>query len=561
MKSEFRYNIDNDYLQRHRPKSAKHLLPPLPPKEKPEVVDNLPSDQQKGLWERRRLRRPLSGIAVSTSPTKKNSIDNLNAKYGGNALERCGAYEVEKKIGKGSFGKVYLVRDARGNQWAMKKIPLHQALTKYEAGCIIAEVKVASSHHSRYLLSAYDVFIAGNDLCLVTDFAAKGDLYSLIKRRRLLRMPLEEGVIWNMLLQMLLGLEYMHKYGVIHRDVKTMNIFVTKTNDILMGDFGISKIVPPWKFLGSHGSRRPYSASNARLADTIIGTPLYLSPEMVQSQKYGFKVDVWALGCVLWELMTFERAFDARNHRLLNQKILAGLCSSAIPEGRYSSDLVSLAKAMIDIDTHTRPGIDEIMKRPAVRARLEGSGLSRGDYIDANVTKRLQNVVYPPSRVADWERACDQLKCILGDSQKNTYTASREHVSVRCESPKYRPKLRGDQPSGSGAVPKRRAMPLRRRSSSDCDEEEGYAEKHEARVRQQSRHRPIVSGQRPIVSGQRSIVSGQRPIESGQRPIASAPNVRVRPLSIPNPSIEAIPPTRWGGDAAFESRPPWALNY
>jgi len=120
-------------------------------------------------------------------------------------------------------------------------------------------------------------------------------------------------------------------------------------------------------------------------------------------------------------------------------------------------------------------------------------------------------------------------------------------VSVRCESPKYRPKLRGNEPSGGGALPKRRAMPLRRRSSSDCDEEEGYAEKHEARVRQQPRRR--------------SIVSGQRPMASGQRPVASAPNVRVRPLSIPNPSIEAIPPTRWAGDGAFESRPPWALNY
>ena len=414
------YNVDDDALHKPRPKSSenrKHFLPPIVKRDQP----NNRHRPESAIWERRKVKRPITGLAVATSPTKPNSIDNLAYKYGVASPVRCGNYEIGKELGRGSFGKVYVAKDSHGKEYALKKIRLHQALTRYDATCIINEIKVASIHSCKYLMKAKDVFVEDRELCLVTQLGRRGDLSELIKRRRRLRMPIDEGTIWNYLLQMLIALEYLHKYGIIHRDVKSMNIFLQPGGEILLGDFGISKILPTWNMSGG------------KLTDTIIGTPLYMGPEMVMSRKYGYKVDVWSLGCVLWEMMSLEKAFDARNHALLNKHILSGLCTSAVPEGRYSQELLHIAKLMIDTDVNRRPQVSDILTLNCVRRRLEGSGLSLPDLADLSITNRLQKTIYPPSRVGDWSRACQELKTIVSrrTSEDSVYRPSSESIHVR----------------------------------------------------------------------------------------------------------------------------------
>ena len=421
------YNVDDDALHNPRPRSAenrKYFLPPVVKRD----VGVKAGRPESAIWERRKVKRPISGLAVATSPTKPNSIHNLAYKYNVASPIRCGNYEVIKELGRGSFGKVYIAKDRYGKEWALKKIRLHQALTRYDATCIINEIKVASIHNCHYLLKAKDVFVDDRELCLVTELGKRGDLADLIRRRRRLRMHLDEGTIWNYLLQMLIALEYMHKYGIIHRDVKSMNIFLRPGGELILGDFGIAKILPPWNMSG------------AKLADTIIGTPLYMGPEMVMSHKYGYKVDVWSLGCVLWEMMSLEKAFDARNHALLNKHILSGLCTSSVPEGRYSSDLMKLAKLMIDTDVNRRPQVSEIMNLNCVRRRLEGSGLNIPDLGDLSITSRLQKTVYPPARVGDWTRACQELKNIVGnDKVRPVSKYSRPSSESHAVRPKIQP--------------------------------------------------------------------------------------------------------------------------
>ena len=117
-----------------------------------------------------------------------------------------------------------------------------------------------------------------------------------------------EGVILNWFLQTCMALMYIHQKKILHRDIKTQNIFLTSNGTIKLGDFGISKILE----------------NSITQAKTTVGTPYYLSPEACQNQNYNSKSDVWALGCVLYELCTLKHAFDASNLLGLVYKIVKG---------------------------------------------------------------------------------------------------------------------------------------------------------------------------------------------------------------------------------------------
>ena len=114
----------------------------------------------------------------------------------------------------------------------------------------------------------------------------------------------EEKEIWKIFLQLSYGIYYLHKNNIIHRDLKTANIFLEKDNRIKIGDFGISKIL-----------------DNTNLTDTQIGTPLYFSPELVKKQEYGTKTDMWSLGCILYEMLTLRVAFNSLSMAALCKKI------------------------------------------------------------------------------------------------------------------------------------------------------------------------------------------------------------------------------------------------
>ena len=94
-----------------------------------------------------------------------------------------------------------------------------------------------------------------------------------------------------------MALEYVHSRKVLHRDIKTQNVFLTGANTIKLGDFGISKVLE----------------STTSVAMTVVGTPYYMSPEICQSKPYNYTSDVWSLGCILYELCTLQHAFSGEN--------------------------------------------------------------------------------------------------------------------------------------------------------------------------------------------------------------------------------------------------------
>ena len=201
------------------------------------------------------------------------------------------------------------------------------------------------------IVTCTESFIAGGKLCIVMDFCENGDLYGFLKKRN--GKLLEEDKLLDLFVQICLSMKHVHDRKILHRDLKTQNIFMSSGGILKLGDFGVAKVL---------------SGTDA-LAATAVGTPYYLSPEICQNKKYNAKSDIWSLGCVLYEMTTLKHAFDANSLQLLIQKIIRG--SFPPPPSTYSSGLRALITKMISTDPKKRPTINEILHEPILKQRIE----------------------------------------------------------------------------------------------------------------------------------------------------------------------------------------------
>ena len=199
-------------------------------------------------------------------------------------------------------------------------------------------------------------------------FCEGGDLSSLIEKRRMRYFPEHDVISW--FIQIALALQYMHEEKILHRDLKTQNIFLTKNNMIKLGDFGIAKVLE----------------GTMEMAKTVIGTPYYMSPELFRNQPYSYKSDIWSLGCVLYELISLRHAFDAREMKGLVQKILRGNYTPIPPSA--SKDCRDLVKKLLDLSPKSRPSVTEVLSMPFIRKQMGAYIKSQlGDEAAANIVQ------------------------------------------------------------------------------------------------------------------------------------------------------------------------------
>lgn len=184
---------------------------------------------------------------------------------------------------------------------------------------------------------------------IVMEFADGGDMYDMIQRHKASRRPFSEAQIRTWFVQMCLALGYVHEQGMVHRDVKTANLFLNKDGTLKIGDFGIAKEL-------EHNSPR----LSGRTCATPIGTPMYMAPEICHNRRYGQKADIWAAGCVLYEMMTFQGAFTASSMSSLMHRIKKGLYNHSMPSS-YSPALRQLVHDMLHLDPQRRPAFRDIL--------------------------------------------------------------------------------------------------------------------------------------------------------------------------------------------------------
>lgn len=133
------------------------------------------------------------------------------------------------------------------------------------------------------------------------DFADGGDMQTILKAQKEKGGYLTEDKILNMFTQICLALKHCHDRKIMHRDLKTQNIFMMKNGIVKLGDFGIAKVL----------------SSTVEQAVTIVGTPYYLSPEIIQNKPYNFKSDIWSLGVLLYEMCALKPPFNGSNIHML----------------------------------------------------------------------------------------------------------------------------------------------------------------------------------------------------------------------------------------------------
>ncbi|XP_043934816.1 serine/threonine-protein kinase Nek4 [Protopterus annectens] len=260
-------------------------------------------------------------------------------------------YEPIRVVGKGSYGEVTLVRDRREKKrYVVKKLKLEN-VSRRERKAAEQEAQLLSQlKHPNIVMYRESWEREDGILYIVMGFCEGGDLYHRLKEQQGQLLPESQVVEW--FVQIAMALQYLHEKHILHRDLKTQNIFLTRTSIIKVGDLGIAKVLE----------------SKHDMASTLIGTPYYMSPELFSNQLYNHKSDVWALGCCAYEMATLKHAFNAKDMNSLVYRIIEGKLSS-LPKC-YSPPLGELIKNMLSKRPEERPDVRSILRQPFIKHHI-----------------------------------------------------------------------------------------------------------------------------------------------------------------------------------------------
>lgn len=281
-------------------------------------------------------------------------------------------YRQLQVLGKGSFGSAWLVQRIQDNaQFVAKEVKL-ATMKPPERESAKHEIEVLRGLSHPNITRYVDHFEHKGSLYIVMEYANGGDLYNKIKSRRGVRFSEKE--ILHYFSQICLALLHLHDKRILHRDLKSQNVFLTADGIVKLGDFGISTVL----------------RSTYELKRTVCGTPYYFSPELCLNKPYNNKSDVWALGCILYELTTLTHAFDGNSMKALVQKILKGVYPPIHPS--YSSDLAKLVSSMLKIDPQQRPNVQQIIQLPYVRSFLTNmeKDIQKAPLVEAEEKLKMQ---------------------------------------------------------------------------------------------------------------------------------------------------------------------------
>lgn len=250
-------------------------------------------------------------------------------------------------------------------------------MSQKEREQLTAEFNILSSLRHPNIVAYYhrEHLKASQDLYLYMEYCGGGDLSMVIKNLKKTNKFAEEEFVWRILSQLVTALYRCH-YGadppevgsnvlgpapkpsglrgkqaqmtILHRDLKPENIFLGSDNTVKLGDFGLSKLMHSHDF-----------------ASTYVGTPFYMSPEICAAEKYTLRSDIWAVGCIMYELCQKEPPFNARTHIQLVQKIREGKFSP-LPEF-YSPELRNVISSCLRVNPDNRPDTASLINLPIIR--------------------------------------------------------------------------------------------------------------------------------------------------------------------------------------------------
>ncbi|KAM3136190.1 hypothetical protein pb186bvf_011649 [Paramecium bursaria] len=247
-------------------------------------------------------------------------------------------YEIGNTIGEGTFGKVKIGKHKlTGERVAIKILEKDKIQDESDITRIAKEIEILKKLRHPNIILLYEIIESEKELFLIMEYAPGGELFEFIVKSQ----RIKEQQACKFLLQILDGVDYMHKIGIVHRDLKPENLLLDQNQFIKIVDFGLSNTYKQNEFL-----------------KTACGSPCYAAPEMIQGKKYqGYFVDIWSCGIILFAMVCGYLPFEDQNTNELYKKIIA--CDISIPK-HVSVECKDLLLKILNTDPTKRYNIQQI---------------------------------------------------------------------------------------------------------------------------------------------------------------------------------------------------------
>jgi len=310
-----------------------------------------------------------------------------------------------RQIGKGKFSVVFFARMAHNNcPCALKKVILpatkNQAQAAQMQRHIRGEIQLLQSVNHPNIVRFLDSFTERGNLYIVLEWGGICDMRQIISRLKERKQTMERRTVWIFFSQICEAVKHMHEKRIMHRDIKPANMFVDIEHGLLkVGDLGLSRAM-------HEASLKAFSQ---------VGTPLYMSPEVLKGDGHDFASDLWSLGCVLYELAMLRSPFEGSNGNLPKADMAKGgetalfqlfqniiKCKFPPLEPKYGSDMKDLIHAMLQLNPRSRPDITKVANC-AMQARCSYAD-DKSSSVSRNGSVKLDGFVSNPSTIQrnDW---------------------------------------------------------------------------------------------------------------------------------------------------------------
>ena len=287
-------------------------------------------------------------------------------------------FKIEKVLGRGSFGSVYLVTRKQDKKIYALKTVILEKLSKKEQENSVNEVRILASVTHPNVIGYKEAFWNDKEssLNIVMEYADDGDLQTKIHKMKKEGGMFSENLIWSYSIQMIEGLKALHDKKIMHRDLKSANIFLVKDkHQCKLGDMNVSKVIKDKVLL------------------TQTGTPYYASPEVWNDEPYSYKSDLWSIGCVIYEICALHPPFKGKDLDELYSNVCKGKVERISQV--YSDDLWKMIKMLLQVDVKKRVDCDSFLNSKLIIKKKKELKESYKDfkYIEKNVEKNNNNGV------------------------------------------------------------------------------------------------------------------------------------------------------------------------
>ena len=283
-------------------------------------------------------------------------------------------FDIVKVLGKGSFGSVYLVRRKEDKKiYALKSVILEK-LNKKEQQNSVNEVRILASVNHPNVIGYKEAFWDDNQntLNIVMEYADDGDLQTKIIKMRKEGGMFKEDLIWSYSIQMIEGLKALHDKKIMHRDLKSANIFLVKDkHQCKLGDMNVSKVIKEKELL------------------TQTGTPYYASPEVWRDEPYSYKSDLWSIGCVIYELCALRPPFKGKDL----DELFVNVCKGKMDRIShvYSDNLWKMIQMLLQVEVDKRCDCDKFLNSKLITKKIHEMKNENQDYKNLEINKEIND--------------------------------------------------------------------------------------------------------------------------------------------------------------------------